>query len=268
MSYHTVKHLIPLSDGLSVETTYVDHEAKHIICFSTQVGCPLKCGFCVSAYRGFVRNLTTAEMVDQCELVIGAEQLVSRSRTVGGDRPILFSAMGEGEPMANTTAVLGALTRLTNMHGGRTALSTQVPSKYSLVEELLDIDKLQISIHAGRTETRRLLLGDKALPIGTLTNEVRALGHKNVDWNYVVIEEVNDTLAEVRGLVEWLPEGSHIKLNLLNMIPQQPAWMVPGDREAFGRILTEAGFDVELYETDGADVGAACGQLSYMEALA
>ncbi|KKK56707.1 hypothetical protein LCGC14_3061820, partial [marine sediment metagenome] len=104
-----------------IETTYVNHDHKAIVCFSTQVGCPFTCTHCAVGAKGFVRNLTADEMVEQCMDVLNEEQ---------PSAPVLFSAMGAGEPLANIDEVVEALDRLSQ--NGSTALSTIVPSTAAL----------------------------------------------------------------------------------------------------------------------------------------
>ena len=40
----TIRYLLRLEDGRTVETVLMPEEGRHTICISTQVGCPVDCG--------------------------------------------------------------------------------------------------------------------------------------------------------------------------------------------------------------------------------
>ena len=66
----TRKQLWQLRDGQAIESVLLHHEGditrnRYTLCISTQVGCPMGCGFCATAKLGFIRNLSTAEIVSQ-----------------------------------------------------------------------------------------------------------------------------------------------------------------------------------------------------------
>ena len=61
----TVKYLFTLSDGEYVESVVMKYKYGYSICISTQVGCKMGCSFCASAIGGFVRQLSTGEMLSE-----------------------------------------------------------------------------------------------------------------------------------------------------------------------------------------------------------
>ena len=97
------KYVQSTIDNYRLETLYVDYKNKHIICFSTQIGCSLGCKFCYNGLKhNFKRNLTKEEICNQIENVIIKEKLKN-------NKPILFSAMGIGEPLLNYDNLISAL---------------------------------------------------------------------------------------------------------------------------------------------------------------
>src|SRR4051812_24344056 len=62
----TTKYVLQTGGDL-IECTHVDRPEKHIICFSTAVGCPVGCLFCCAS--DFRRRLSADEMVAQCLVV-------------------------------------------------------------------------------------------------------------------------------------------------------------------------------------------------------
>jgi len=49
---HTRKLVLTLNDGLIVETVLIPDEDRLTLCVSTQVGCTLDCGFCLTGTMG------------------------------------------------------------------------------------------------------------------------------------------------------------------------------------------------------------------------
>jgi 23S rRNA (adenine2503-C2)-methyltransferase len=105
----SIKYRLLLEDGYSIECVFMPHTNHNTVCVSSQVGCGMGCDFCMTGTMGLVRNLKTAEIIDQI-------------LTVWGDLPdeqnlrnIVF--MGMGEPFHNYKNLLQALEILTDKHG-------------------------------------------------------------------------------------------------------------------------------------------------------
>src|SRR5262245_60117417 len=72
----TIKYLLKLHDGASIESVFIPEERRRTICLSTQAGCPLACAFCLTGIRGYQRNLKPGEILGQIAVVMadaGAE---------------------------------------------------------------------------------------------------------------------------------------------------------------------------------------------------
>ena len=63
----TIKYLIEYPDGECVETVLMrfDNRANLTACVSSQVGCAVNCSFCATGKRGFIRNLSYTEIIEQ-----------------------------------------------------------------------------------------------------------------------------------------------------------------------------------------------------------
>ena len=92
----TEKLLYHLADGNTIEGVLIPGPDRLTLCVSTQVGCASGCGFCLTGAGGFVRNLTTAEIVNQ---VFAAWKLTN------GIPINNIVLMGTGEPLSNYEAV-------------------------------------------------------------------------------------------------------------------------------------------------------------------
>ena len=73
----TTKYLQQTEDNNIIETGYYDLD-EHIVCISSQVGCPMGCVFClttipidsVNPNLRFIRNLSAREIVQQVKNVL------------------------------------------------------------------------------------------------------------------------------------------------------------------------------------------------------
>ena len=86
--------LLQLADGQTVESVLLPRGG---LCVSTQVGCAVGCGFCMTGRSGLLRQLGSAEIVAQ----------VALARTLRSVDKVVF--MGMGEPAHNLDAVLQAI---------------------------------------------------------------------------------------------------------------------------------------------------------------
>ncbi len=185
--------------------------------------------------------------------------------------------MGMGEPGYNYRHVKAALAVMLDPNGialskRRVTVSTSgvVPVIDRLGEELSV--NLAISLHAVRDELRDVLVPiNKTFPIATLMEACRRYpGVKNsrvVTWEYVMLDGVNDSIADAKELVRLL-KGIP---SLVNLIPFNP-W--PGSRfqtssmnqiRRFQQVVLEEGqglLKCSVRTPRGRDILAACGQLA------
>ena len=150
----TVKLLLQLADGETVETVLMKHDYGNSICVSSQVGCAVNCAFCASAKNVFVRNLSAGEMV--------AQLLAFRKYVTPDLHSIVI--MGTGEPLLNYDNVIRFMKLIhekdTLYLGYRNmALSTSgiVPKMYDLAKEGMPIT-LAVSLHAPNDALRRRIM--------------------------------------------------------------------------------------------------------------
>lgn len=265
----TVKLLFRLDDAAAIETVYIPEVKRRTICISTQAGCPLKCGFCLTGIAGYTRNLKAWEIVGQVATVMAEAEAAEPDDT----RAWNVVVMGMGEPLLNYDATVRALRILMDPEGfaiapRRLTLSTVgiLPALEKLMAEPVR-PNLAISLHASNPELRaRLMPIEHKYPLADVV--AAALRYPvprggRVTFEYVLLRGVNDSAANARELARLLA-GGHCKVNLipLNPAPEIP-FSPPSDEavERFCRILTEAGVPVSVRRSRGQDILAACGQL-------
>lgn len=263
----TVKLLLRLADGVSVETVLIPDKGRYTQCLSCQIGCPMGCTFCSTGQMGFVRNMTGGE--------IAAQVLVARDylRTNGLGREVKnLVYMGMGEPFLNWEHVRRSLQILTHPEGlefsrRRITLSTCAIKDTFHVFGADGLALPAISLHAPNQTIRAQLMPRAAQwPIGELVAALQAVKlrpRERVTIEYILIRGVNDETGHARELARLL---AHLKCKI-NLIAYNPgpgmAYEAP-DLEAvlaFEDVLRKKGFTVTLRKSKGRDIAAACGQL-------
>jgi len=268
----TVKAVLCATDGARVEAVLIPEEDRNTLCLSTQVGCPLACGFCATGALGFTRNLSTAEIVDQ---VCRMRELVGPGRRITN---LVF--MGMGEPLLNLPAVLEAIRLFVHPKAFGLAPRRITVSTVGVVPkigELLDVApvNLAVSLHATTDAVRDELVPlNRRFPLDALLGELRRLDTVNrrrpVFFEYTLIAGVNDSLADARRLPELL-RGIPAKLNLIPMNPHEDSHFQPSDGasvDRFRREVAAGGLRVTLRRSRGPDIQAACGQLALRDGQA
>jgi 23S rRNA (adenine2503-C2)-methyltransferase len=277
----TVKYLIGLADGATVETVFMRYEdGRRSVCLSTQVGCGMGCTFCATGLAGLTRNLTAAEIVDQVLLVERAQG--------EGVTNVVF--MGMGEPLANYEATLRALRCLNAPWGlgiGMRHLTVStvglVPQIRRLAQEHLQLT-LAVSLHAPNDALRtRLVPINARWPVADLlaasADYVRSVGRR-VSFEYLLLDGVNDSRDQAAELGERLA-GAARAIGAtagaswhLNLIPWNPVYGMEYRRpdrarvDAFVRELERRGVPATARLERGVEIDAACGQLQRTRGLA
>ena len=268
----TRKYLIRLGPGVEVECVYIpDVGRAGALCVSSQVGCTLACTFCHTGTQKLVRNLTSAEIVNQ---VMAVKDDLEEWPSGGDDRRlsnIVF--MGMGEPLYNLDNVERAIDVISADDGisisrRRITVSTSgvVPEMHRLGAETSAM--LAISLHATNDALRDELVPiNRKYPIKELMDACRAYpglsNARRITFEYVMLKGVNDSDAEARALVRLL-KGVPAKINLIpfNPWPGAPYECSSWERiEGFADIISRAGYASPIRTPRGRDIFAACGQL-------
>jgi len=278
----TRKYLFRLRDGATVEAVYIPEDERRTICISTQVGCPLKCTFCLTGISGYQRNLDAGEILGQVAWVMEEHPVTDTHPSRREDDPFPWNVvvMGMGEPLLNLEPTLAALRVLMDDDGfgvppRKLTLSTVgiLPALERLAREPVR-PNLAISLHAPDTALRRALMPiEKKYPIDDVIAAALAYPVPSggvVTFEYVLLGDVNDTPGHARELARRLG-GKRAKVNLipLNAAPGIPFQAPrPEAVEAFAAALVKAEIQVSVRRSRGRDILAACGQLHLQKANA
>jgi 23S rRNA (adenine2503-C2)-methyltransferase len=250
--------------GLKGEALSIDPASKRwkrlTICISSQVGCAMKCAFCLTGIQGFDRHLQTSEIVTQVLMIRRQAPLTN----------IVF--MGMGEPLHNYEAVVDACRIFLDADGlnfskRKVTISTSglVPKIRQLGQEM-DVS-LAISLNGSHDEMR-----SKVMPVNKKWNIQELLqacreyplgSHRKITFEYVLMKGINDSDEDAKrliGLLRSIP-------CMVNLIPFNPHpgsdFERPEDKRvfAFQRILLNAKMIALIRISRGQDILAACGQL-------
>lgn len=266
----TRKFLLSLADGREVECVFIPEvrrtgRERLTLCLSTQVGCAMRCEFCLTGKMGFVRNLTAGEIVGQVLVLAQALGLF--------DHRFNIVLMGMGEPLHNYDATMKALRILAAPEGlglspRRMTLSTVgvLPALERLANEPL-MPNLAVSLHATTEELRdRLVPANRKYGLADLIDACRRFPlarRRRITFEYVLLRDVNDRPEDARRLAALL-KGLRAKVNL---IPLNEAPAIPFERPSdarvnrFAQVLADHGVTVSVRKSRGRDIRAACGQL-------
>ena len=261
----TRKLLLEMSDGRRIESVFIPDTPAMTFCLSTQVGCAMSCGFCLTGKMGLVRNLTAGEIVGQVITLASTTGLL--------DKPFNIVLMGMGEPLHNYDNTMKALRMLHAEQGlsvspRRVTLSTVgiVPGLERLALEPL-MPNVAISLHATTEQQRTALVPPNAkYSLAAILEVCRRFPLKKrnrITFEYVLLNGVNDTPEDARRLASLL-SGIKAKVNL---IPLNPAPGIPFERpsdervDRFAQILADRHLTVSVRKSRGRDIRAACGQL-------
>jgi 23S rRNA (adenine2503-C2)-methyltransferase len=268
------KLVFALSGGSRISSVLMPDDDRITLCVSTQAGCGFACAFCLTGVMGLERNLTASEIVGQ---VLAANRLLDPA----GRRATHIVFMGMGEPLANYGALVKSLRILTDPKLGvgysprRLTVSTVglIPGIEKLGREDLKVN-LAISLHATTDDVRsRLMPVNRSFDLAALMAAVGRYplaSRQRVFFEYVMLEDVNDTTDDARRLARLL-RGVKAKVNLIPFNDWEGAKFrrPPLARIlSFQSILLDAGITTTVRWSKGEDIGAACGQLRESPALA
>ena len=225
------------------------------------------CVFCATGQMGFMRNLTSGEIVAQ--VMYYARMLQERGENVTN-----IVLMGMGEPFHNYDNTMTAIDRLSDSDGynfgaRRFTISTVglVPRIRQFADEKRQVN-LAISLHAADNEERSSIMPiNKKYNIEEILQACRYYvdqTSRRVTFEWALISGVNDTEEVARRL------ASRLKglMCHVNAIPLNPTTGYSGratNRQSaakFKETLEQAGVPCTIRMRRGIDIQAGCGQLA------
>lgn len=263
----TTKFLWELSDGNLVESVLIRAPDRRTVCVSSQVGCPARCAFCASGKNGLMRNLETAEIIEQ---IIHIDRYLKDK----GEKVCHIVFMGMGEPFENYDNVLKAIRLINHPKGLNISQRKMTVSTVGLVDKIVRFAdeslsvNLVLSLHAPNQNLRK-----KIIPYARkydLPDLLEAMlyfaktSRRDITYEYTLMEGINDAEEHALELAQLVKKHPCT----VNLIPYNPIEGIKLKRpekesiEKFREILVEAGIPTTWRYTKGKDIAAACGQLA------
>jgi len=258
----TTKFLWSLKDGLKIESVIIYEGDRVTFCISSQVGCALDCKFCATGKMGFIRNLSSGEIIEQVILMIEQAQKPATN--------IVY--MGMGEPLLNLKNVLKAGYIIADPEGlafSRKKITISTSGIAPSVKKLADLGapfSLAISLNAVFEEKRKQLMPvTENFPLNQLFNNIRyyiKMTEKRVTFEYILIDGLNDTKKDADQLIK-LTSGLPCKINLIPCNSTDPKYPPTPNEQAkwFADYLHGRGRTATVRLRKGWEIEAACGQL-------
>ena len=267
--YHAV--LIPQKNG------------KKTLCVSSQVGCAMGCEFCLTAKMGFMRNLSSQEIVEQFEETLKylkAENLIMEGKTKGAqgyahDHITAMVYMGMGEPLNNYTHVENSIEFLHQKYSypyKKITVSTSgiIPAMKKFIEKDWKVH-LALSFHSPFQEQRDFLmpyLSKWKIPeLVELCNQYSNKFRDKIMVEYIMIKGLTDRDEDLQELLKL----NFVKMTNFNLIPlnghmdlQDTRYYASSDKtcDLFRTTLMKEGYKCFTRRNMGEDIDAACGMLN------
>jgi len=259
----TEKYLFKLEDGNLIESVLIFSHKRVTECLSSQIGCKYNCLFCESGKKGFTRNLTVSEILNQV--------LFIKKEIESNLNNIVF--MGIGEPLDNYDNVVKAICMLNSkdafdIGARKITISTcgVIPAIRRLQERNWQVE-LSVSLHAPENKLRSYLMPvNNMYPLPDLIEACKNYAEKTkrqITFEYILIKGVNDSLIYADKLAK-LIGGFNSKVNLITFNPAPDSLLqVPGISQikSFKNKLAARGISTTTRISKGDDISAACGQL-------
>jgi 23S rRNA (adenine2503-C2)-methyltransferase len=259
----TTKYLFRLHDGATIEAVDIPESKRRTFCLSSQAGCALACGFCVTGYWGAGRNLSPGEIVGQ------ALAMKTENGLAGAGLRLVF--MGMGEPLLNLDNVRDAIEILSESISLRriTVSTAGILPGIEAIASWPRRPNLAISLHAPDDARRTQVMPiNRTYPLDDLLDTLRRYPlerGRRITFEYILIRGFNDAPSDATALARLLT-GIRAKVNLIPINPDPvlgSAMVAPSDAavQAFRERLIENNLTATVRRQRGDDVSGACGQL-------
>lgn len=263
----TAKFAFRLYDDKYVEGVLIPSGERVTACISSQVGCPLGCTFCATGTMGFIRNMQYSEIVDEYVL------MDCRARELYGNGISNIVFMGMGEPLLNFNNVMIAIDKFTAKDGwglSPTRITLSTAGIVKGIKALADRNfpcGLAVSLHSADPAVRQVIM--PVTDHNSLHDLQAALVYYHqktgarITFEYLLLSKVNDTRQAAEKLARYC-RPFPVKINIIEYNETEGGLYhrsYPNQREEFIDYLKSCNMVVNVRQSRGQDIAAACGQL-------
>lgn len=262
----TEKFLFKTVDNHFIESVLIKNEknddGRLTICISSQIGCPMGCKFCETAKIGFIRNLSTGEILDQ----------VCQVRRITGLQNNNIVFMGMGEPLLNYDNVLKTADIMNYSFGFHFSVRKITISTCGImpaIERFIDEKRpynMALSLNDTDPDKRIVFMPvEKKYPfknIASMLNNKFPVSRNRLTIEYIMRKDniSSDDAKRLKKMFKY----SRVKLNLIPLNPGKHNLPIPEKSEidSFLKELEIMNIPVSIRKSMGSDISGACGQLS------
>ena len=262
----TEKLLLDFGNELYAETVMIPSGRRLTACLSTQSGCPVHCKFCATGQGKYTGDLSAGQIVEQLlRLQILADRYERRVDH------IVF--MGMGEPLLNYDNVMKSIRIINSPEGFNIGARKITISTVGIVDKILKLaeEKLQINLAISVHHTNQLLRQEliplaKRYHIDEIVSAAKRyfeITHREITLEYLLLKDVNCSREDANSLAK-MAKRLRANVNLIAYNKTSQTKFSPPSRNHIRRFmdwLKDAGVNVHLRASKGADIEAACGQL-------
>lgn len=272
---------LPVSKEL-IESVLITEKGRKTICVSTQAGCNAGCEFCATGKMVFRKNLSPSEIVTQIYLVSKQTE----------EKPTNIVYMGMGEPFLNYDNFLKSLKILTDENGFGISSRRITVSTIGLTGRIRNFAddicatenkkirniKLALSLHSTDNGFRESLIPiSRRNPLPKIYEELNYFYKRTrnkITFEYIYFEGLNDGENDIKRLGK-ITRMFPCNINVIPFHPidfrlEEPLEKYNGKdfsllkNKIFDFIerLRESRVVVNLRQSSGVDIHAACGQLA------
>lgn len=233
-------------DNYLIPILIIELKEVSIISIPTQIGCPIKCKFCISSKTKFKRNLKYEEMI----------YLINESlKKIKNINNVILSLTGEGEFLLNIDNV-NKVIEYTNKDNRINSL--RLATSGIKIENLRKINKsekemeLQFSLHSSFDSNRKNII-----PItSNIDNIIKNIKEneykfKKISLNYVLMKDINDTKEDLINFKKIINKKWEIKLNPLL---DEKQFNLSLNSDLFYENLKKSGYNVKIYNKIGEEI--------------
>jgi 23S rRNA (adenine2503-C2)-methyltransferase len=284
----TVKLSLALADGAHIKAVLLaDSGGRRTACLSSQAGCAAGCVFCKTGSLGFMRDLSSAEIVEQFLLLREdaerSDAAATDTRDAGPRSIANIVVMGMGEPLLNLAELRRALAVITDARGMGFSKRRITVSTAGISDGITDLaDKgpavrLALSLTTADEALRRRLMPVTARhPLAAVKAALayfQQRGGGRVTLEAVLLGGLNTGAGDAAAMADFARGIDAV----VNLIPWNPAEGLlfdgqplrepsAGEVAAFAGRLQALGLAVTRRFRKGRGVMGACGQLGFVPA--
>jgi len=257
----TIRYLFATPVGKQIETVYLPEHERATLCISSQIGCKMRCYFCMTGKQGFNGQLSAHQIINQIFAIPESQKLTN----------LVF--MGMGEPLDNWEELHKTLDIITAPWGMAWSPKRVTVSTIGQMQHLTDFLReshcnLAISLHSPFADERqRLMPVQQAYPISEVIELLKTYDwthQRELTFEYIVFRGLNDDKHHAQALLQLL-KGLPCKVNLIRFHAIPDVELQTSDlkaMEALRDYLCQHGLMTTIRASRGEDIYAACGMLS------